>query len=239
MADSSRGMSETVQRADPWAGAQPFLTDVMNQASSQFRNPASTVAQFAPETVLAQNAAAARALSGSPLDRAAGGQLRQTLGGDFLGAGNPYFGEVSQAVRAQVEPNVAAQFSRAGRSFSPAHAGTLGAGITNALAPFAFGQYGEERQNQLRAAALAPSIAGQDYADIGALANVGAQREGRQQSALDEPMRRLREYAALIGSGNVGGTTTTTAPYFNPSPLSQGLGAASSLGGLGLLLGLF
>ena len=240
--EDSRTNTESIAKAEPWSVQQPFLRDVFNQASSQFRNPRSTVARFSPETLLAQNAASARALSGSPLDRAASDQTLATLRGDFLNAGNPNFGAVSNAVRAQVEPSVNAMFSRAGRSFSPAHAGTLGAGMTNALAPFAFNQYEAERGNQQRASLIAPQLAGQDYADIGQLGAVGAQREGRQQSVLDEPMERLRRYAALIMGNTGGGTTTTTQPMFTPSPVAQGLGAAGSAGSLALtakLLGLF
>lgn len=237
--EDTKTNTESVQKAEPWGPQQPFLIDAMNQASSQFRNPLSTVARFSPETTLAQNATAARALSGSPLDRAASGQLQQTLQGDFLNAGNPNLGAVAQSVRAQVEPNIAAQFSRAGRSFSPAHAGTLGAGMTNALAPFAYGSYDAERTKQLQAAGLAPGVAAQDYADIGQLAGVGAQREGQQQSILDEPMKRLREYRDLIMGFTGGGTQTTNQPMFTPSPLAQGVGLAGSAASTAAMLKLF
>jgi hypothetical protein len=91
-----------------------------------------------------------------------------------------------------------------------------------AAATNAYGQaYNTERQNQLQATQLAPSM---DYANLQALGGVGAQQEARAQSQYNSPWSNLQAYQALI-SGQGGGTTQGQSPYFT-NPLAGALGLA-------------
>lgn len=64
--------TNTVQKSDPWAGAQPYLTDLMSQAQALYNKgssyaPFSTVAPFSPTTSLGLQLTQDRAVNGSPL----------------------------------------------------------------------------------------------------------------------------------------------------------------------------
>src|SRR5690606_32049134 len=91
------GTTTTVQQADPWSKQQPYLEQVFREAQRLYQQPGpyyypgQTTASFSPESELAMTAQAARAMSGSPLSAASGQEILNTLGGQYLGVGNPYF----------------------------------------------------------------------------------------------------------------------------------------------------
>ncbi|MBY0431745.1 MAG: hypothetical protein K2Q10_11145 [Rhodospirillales bacterium] len=116
----SSGSSETIQKADPWAGQQPYLPKGFERSDSLFFSPKQTVSNadgattttggefgkgiYAPqfyngstvaaqsnETQLAQQMMTNRALNGSPVMKSAQQQLYNTMNGDFLSA-NPISG---------------------------------------------------------------------------------------------------------------------------------------------------
>ncbi len=269
--------TQTVQKSDPWEGQQPFLKAGYGAASSLFFPsssidsstgsvsptagntfgqgtyqpsfyPGSTIAPFSPETEASLQVQTARALNGSPLTGAAQNQATNTLNGAYLGADNPYLAALSKSVSDQVRPTIDSQFESAGRYGSGAHAASETSAITNALAPYMFNQYNNERDNQLKTALIAPQLANQDYVDISALGDVGQQRDALAQAQTNENIQRydfnqnkdvnqLAAYLNLIG-GNYGGTAsgTTTGPMpQGPDPFLQTIGALGSLGSLGML----
>lgn len=76
--------TNTVQKSDPWSGAQPYLTDLMSQAQSLYNKgssyaPFSTVAPLSPTTSLGLKLTQDRALNGSPLVNQADKSLTNLL----------------------------------------------------------------------------------------------------------------------------------------------------------------
>jgi hypothetical protein len=239
IAMSSGGNSGGTQttRAEPWDGQQAYLRDVFSQAQALSRTPqpfypGRTYAAPAAETLAAQQLQARRAAAGSPVANAATRNLAGTLDGSYLRAGNPYFGAMLDRTATALLPRIDSHFESAGRYGSGAYARASASALTDAASRLAYGDYAQERQNQLRAAALAPDLAQQDYLDLAKLAEVGAAKEDLQQQAINEamnrytaaqnePWQRLARYAALV-QGNYGGTTTTA--YSGPRrTLGQGL----------------
>lgn len=101
--------------------------------------------------------------------------------------------------------------------------------------------------NQLRADALAPQAANQDYTDASQLAQVGAQQESLSQQQLTDQMNRynynqnigqqqLNNYMSLI-QGNYGGTADTTGTTAPTNRLLTSIGGAASGAGLASLAG--
>lgn len=245
--------TNTVQKADPWAGQQPYLTDVYGQAQNLYGSnplqffPGQTFANLAPETEASLNFQTNRALQGSPLTQAAQGQLTSTLQGDYLSAGNPYMSNMMDSVAQQVRPRIDAQFAQSGRYGSGAHANAAASALSNTAGQMAYQNYGDERQNQLRAMLFAPQLAQQDYFDAAKLAEVGGVREDLAQQGINEQMQRfqfenmapwqqLAMYQNMI-QGNPGrvDTSSTTMPRRS---LGAGLlGGGIAGGGLGYMLG--
>lgn len=249
----------------PWDQQQPFLTRGFNEAAGMVlgrpRVPYwdQTYANFSPQTENALNLTEQRAMAGSPIQRSANQQLMGTLNGDYLHGGQG-FNAAYQAAANEIIPGVESRFNAGGRFGS----GLARQAETKALSDAFASQYGQERQNQMRAMLFAPDAAQADYNDLRALAGVGSAREGQQQSAIDdliskhefnqnEAYDRIAQYMGLInGAYGLQGTSNTYGPKGNKGAgiLGGALGGAAlgSAGGpwgagigagLGALAGLF
>lgn len=203
----------TTQNSEPWAGVQPYLRDLFGQAQSLYNRPGQ-----------AQALITQRAMDPNSLTRQAQGALGDTISGNYLDpSSNPYLRSSVEDALGLAGSAFAKQYGGpAGQNlgnsgYQEALARGLGATATNAYA----NAYGQERQNQLSATALAPSLG---FADVNQLA-----------AAEQIPWQNLAGYHnALAGFG--GGTTTGQQPvYSNPLAEAMGLG----IGGLTLYGGLF
>lgn len=208
------GNTTTIQSNEPWAGVQPYLSDLFGKAQNTFQgsNP-----QSAP-TLQGQGLLYQRALNGNPLNQAAQQQNLATIRGDYTNlATNPAAQNAMDMARSQIN----SQF-RGDNFGNSAHQEWLGRGLMSAASPF----YEAERQRQQAATAMAPGLANQDYTDPNALIALGQQQT-------QAPWDQLFNYQRAI-SGQGGGTSTTQQPYFN-----NGLGALGVGGGAlgGFLMG--
>lgn len=231
------GSTTTVQKADPWDKQKPYLItgfteaeNLLKQPTNQFY-PGSTVVPFSPETELALNMQTSRAIQGSPLQYASNQQLTNTLNGDYLYGGQGFNQAVDAATR-KILPQINSTFEGAGRTGS----GLAATAQTQAIADAFANQYGNERENQMRAMFATPQIASQDYDNISKLAEVGAQRETMSQEQIAEDIARydydqnarkqqVSDYLNMI-QGTYGGTNSSTAQ-------AQGGQSNSYLGALG------
>lgn len=246
MSGGSKGTTTTVQQTGPWSGQENYLKEAFAEAQRLYRQPGpdyyagQTVAGFAPETEHALNAQAARAMAGSPYMRSAGQQLQNTLGGQYLSAGNPYFSGMVGRVANEVRPRIDSQFASSGRYASGAHQEAAARALTDATASLAYQNYADERGNMQQAMSLAPQLAQQDYADISQLAAVGQTREQMAQALINDqiarfnyaqqlPYNKLAQYMGLI-QGNYGGTEMMTQPYDRRIGASMMAGAGTALG---------
>jgi hypothetical protein len=227
------GSTTTTQNTAPWIGQQPYLTDVFERAQGLAdRGPFS----YAPSafTTQAQQMQAQRALDPNSAVGRAQGVLGDTISGRYLSP------ETNPALRASVQDAL----GLAGSAFAKQYGGAagqnlgnsgyqealargLGATATNAYAD----AYGRERQNQLNAMQLAPSLG---MADVAQLGQVGAAQDALAQQQFNSPWENLSKYQAAI-SGQFGGSGTTQTPYFqNPLATAMGMG----IGGLSLYNGM-
>lgn len=248
---SPSGSTTTVQKSDPWSGQQPYLQDVMGQAQNQYDNytpkyfPGNTVAGFTPFQNAAINGTAATALS-NPTAANANSAINGYLNGDYLKQGNPYFQNVANTTMSTVVPQLESQFNNGYFGMNrPGAAYAVGKGASDAIGNLAYQDYQNQQANQLKAEFLAPSVQAMPYTDLSQLYNAGAQQQNQNQadinSAIDRfnfqqqlPYQKLNQYANLI-SGNYGGTSTLTQPYFQNST-GNVLGGALGGAALGTML---
>lgn len=250
----SGGSTNTVQKADPWAGQQPYLQDVLSNAQRLYQNnplqyyPGQTFADLSPETEMSLQMQTDRALAGSPLNNAAQQNLTDTLNGKYLDVNqNPYLMPAADSIMAKVLPQINAQFASSGRGQSGLAARAAGEGATSAIGSLALQNYNNERTNQQRSALLSPQLAQQDYADAARLGEVGSVREDLAQQQINDAMQRfqfnnmapyqqLGLYNQLV-QGNYGGQTSSTQTLPRRSIGAGVLGGGVMGGGLGYLMG--
>jgi hypothetical protein len=252
-----QGTTQIVQNRDPWQAQQEPIKFGFEQARANYDSaspeyfPGSTVVPFSNQTNTALGRMENRAMSGSPLVSGAQNQVQNTLRGDYLNAGNPYFSQMADIVRANVQPSIDARFAASGRSGSGLANRALGQGLGDAIGGLAYQNYAAERQNQLGAAQAAPAMAQLDYVDPQMLQQIGGMYEGQAGANLQDQIRRfnfeqnkpdekLRQYMTLVGGGQYGGSSTSEQPIYasGGNSLATGLGAAGTLAGIaGTLFG--
>lgn len=191
--DDTQEQSQTTQ---PWEPAQGALKDILGHAGGLF----------------SKGNAALGNRSVSSLYEPAQNTLKDLLSGNTLDVTkSPVWGSMVGGIQDAVN----SQFSAAGRTGSPAHAGVM----TSELGKLAGSLYGQERGRQLQGMAMAPAVYNFGNAD------------------LDSLWQNLSRYSSLAsGIGGMGGTsnTTTKAPS---NLLGDLLGTAAGIMGLGDMFG--
>lgn len=243
--------TNTVQKADPWSGQQPFLKDVFAQAQGLYNQPGPSY--FPSGTVQPMNAGQTTALDtlygtgitgGTPALTSAQGNVTATNSGDYLNAGNPYFANMAQRTLGQVMPAIQSQFAGAGRSDSGLASRAAAMGATDAVGSLAYQNYADERNNMLKASVIAPQLDQSTMGDINAAYGAAGQYQNQGQQQLNDlvnrwnfqemqPWQKLGLYSQMV-QGNYGGTTTTnqTSPYYS-NPLANAIGGIAGIAGIG------
>lgn len=159
------GSTTTVQKADPWAGQQPYLQDMFQQAQQLYNAggmapnyyPGQTVADQSKWTQDALQMQADRAQNGSPLiDNASNAMNNITMGqalqnnqglnvlNQLSQEDNPYVDELYNRANSQAQSAINGNFSAAGRYGSGAHA-AASADAANNLANEMYGSLWDKR----------------------------------------------------------------------------------------------
>lgn len=262
----------TRQESGPPAYAQPFIEEFLGGAQERYQSdapeffPGDTFVPFSPQTEQALTGIEGAAAGGSPIGQAGADEYLKTVQGGYLTPeSNPFLqstidAAIRPAVRAYTEevmPNIASQFSLAGRYGSDAQKDTLdrsldtlGRSLGETGANIAYANYGDERGRQFGATQGAPDYALRRFDDMNQLLGVGTQREGlagrelqdkiaRFDFGQNQPQIKLGEYGGNIRQGVFGGSGTQTGqtPYFPGNPLLGAVGAGTSLAGAAGALG--
>lgn len=212
------GNTTTVQKSEPWAGQQPYLTTGFQNAQTLYDTggpqyyPGQT---YAPATD-AMNTALSRqvdlATAGNPITGAGQSAALNILSPEFLSSnpGNSLYsslasgpamqGAVTSAVQ-NATPGLLDTFTQGNRLNSPGAAYAVSQGLGNAAAPFVLaGQqagaqglsqnYSGAVQNQNQANLLAPQIQNLPYNDIQQLYGAGAQQQQLGQNTINDQISR-------------------------------------------------
>lgn len=229
---------------EPPKYVQPFLKDAAQEARGLYMSGGPDYYQgtqtvgFSPQSQTAMGMTEQRALAGNPANRAATNMATDTLNGNYL-YGNPGFNAAVKSATDYTIPQVQSRFATAGRTNSGLAQEAVARTISNQFA----NQYGQERENQMRAGVMAPALAQQDYQDISALRGVGTDVEQLAQDRLSEdvsrfnfyqqrPEQNLQNYIQNITGSYPGQSSSASSPlYRNRS--AGALGGAMSGAQLG------
>lgn len=257
---SSAPAQQTVtQKSEPWTEQKPYLKDIFGQAQKLYRQDgpdyygSSTVSPMTGGQVDALTAIQSLALAGGTSAANANiANLTDTLNGTYLNAGNPAFSAMADRVAAEVMPRVSAGFNNAGRADSGLAARAAASGLGDALGSLAYQNYGDERSNMIKAAAIAPTADQGVFSALNAGAQAGGAFQSQSQNELNDlvnrwnyeqnlPWNKLGNYSQMV-QGNYGGTTQTTQPMYQNTGaniLGTGAGILGGLSALGGSSGLF
>ncbi len=237
---SGGGQTSTIQKADPYAPAQPALNQIISEAGTIYGQGPSAAGYVAPTQQTLQGLAGQETLA-----QAAQQQVLGTIQGQYT---NPFLSPLIQQAATDIYSNVAGQFTGAGRTpGSPLSQATVTGQVAQKALPYAFGQLERERARQLQTAQAVPSLT----AVGGALEDITRQQQMGPQAALAQYYNTI----APIAYGLPTQQQTTQMPPPNVMGMAGGgamMGAAmgnmmvpggggamygAALGGLGGLLG--
>ena len=231
--------------SSPWSGQQPYLNFGFDQAKQNYLNntpqyaPFETWTDFSPQTL--QGLDQTQNIAGQNLiGNAAANESFNTLDGQYLD-NNPYLSQITDRVSADATNAVNSAFNSSGRYGSNSHADTIASNVADASAGINYQNYGDERQNMMRASMIAPQSDQLQYSGANQLMGVGGALEGKQNEALQDdinrwnfdqsqPDQQLAQYIASIG-GNYGqqSQTSVVQPTYGGST-AQGILGGGALG---------
>lgn len=209
---SSGGDTTTVEKADPWIGQQPYLTDLFSRAQQRMRSempqyfPGSTVAGFDPLQLEGQEGALAYARGEGTQSAGAAQKALQFNLGDVL------YPESNPALRAAVSGAVRPVTENLTENLLPAiRSGASGAGqygstrqaIAEALALDRTSKtigdissrmysdaYGQGLAAQSRALSLTPEVIKAGAMPSAMISGVGGERQSMAQALIDAELAR-------------------------------------------------
>lgn len=262
---STPSTTTQVVKNDPPAYLQPYLTKAADASTALYNSgggffQGSTVAPFSSQTQQALDLTQARALSGSPLERAAQGNIQSTIAGDYLNS-NSYLDQALDAAnrntirqfREATMPSIQGNFARAGRygsnSYNNAAQGAqtaLAQTLSDTNAKAYADNYNQERTRQMQAIGMAPALAAQDFKNLQALQGVGSAYDAQAQAQLRDQVSRaeqqriaLNEYIQRLSgvAGDYGQKTGVESESVRTSGFANALGGASTGAGIGAKVG--
>ena len=233
MSKGGGGGTNTVQKADPWAGQQPYLTDIFGQAKQLYQQgpqefyPGRTYAEASPTVYQAEELQkqAALAQAGLGLGSIVPG-FQESLMSPVQRFQDPMLDEVLSARLRPIEESTSRLLQQTRRGAT--QAGQLGGtrqGIVESevlkdmltkqsdVATKMYGDlYGDVMKTQAATLGLAPIIMSTFAQPAATLAQVGAAETARAQQPITEAMRRFSfeqaaPYDALTRYANVAGNT--------------------------------
>ena len=223
----SGGQTTTIQKADPYAPAQPGLNQILSEAGTIYGQGPSAAGYVPPTTQTLQGLA-----SQEQIAQAANQQILGTIQGQYT---NPFLSPMIAQSAQDIYSNVAGQFSGAGRTpGSPLSQATVTGQVAQKALPYAFQQLERERGRQLGTAQRVPSLTSVG----GALEDISRQQQMGPQAALSQYYNTV----APIAFGLPTQQQSTQAPRANPLAMAAGgamSGAAmgSMFGGVGAGMG--
>lgn len=207
------GGTQTIQKADPWWGQQPYLMDLFAQAQARQKSggaqyyPGSTIQAIDPATT--QGLGYAEQVAQSQLPQQA--QQLQGAQTNLLNAAdinnNP---NLQAAITAATEPTIR-QFTDAGGTLSQIRSNAIGTGqfggtrqgiaegialdrlsqnTLNIGAQMAQAAYGQGLEAQARGIALAPNVTQATLQPATTLDAVGQERRALEQQFIDDAIQR-------------------------------------------------
>ena len=173
MSSGGGGQTSTIQKADPYAPAQPALNQIISEAGQIYGQGPSAAGYVQPTQQTLQGLAGQETVA-----QAAQQQVLGTIQGQYT---NPFLSPLIQQAATDVYSNVAGQFSGAGRTpGSPLSQATVTGQVAQKALPYAFGQLERERARQLQTAQAVPSLT----AVGGALEDITRQQQMGPQASL-------------------------------------------------------
>lgn len=256
------GNSTSTVKNAPADQVLPYLDPYMQRASALSNTEykpyeGQQIAELNDAQQAGMGLQSAQALNGFQGQAEGNNLYQKTLNGDFLNPeSNPYLAGMANTIGNQFNQTTGAQNASMQRT-----AGAFGnsglnqkmsmdnAGLAGQLTNLYGQNYATERNNQMQALGMMPTMQNLGYTDATKLSQVGDSQRQYQQDLLNQQQANYTQamqypYAQLDVLGNAikstmgaGGSSTSTTPTYKPSPVAGMLGGGALGYGIGSQMG--
>lgn len=238
----------TTSKSEPWDQQKPYLEYGFQQARNQYdkSTPAQyyggqQVADLNPDQQTSYGMVRQQVSDPNSVVNTATKNLNDTMNGTYLNpASNPF---LSDSVKLATRDALGAADSAASRygAYGSSDWNNTRQQTASDIATKMYGDnYNNERNRQLQAYGLAPTVNQAGLSNAQTLNTMGGQQQNQAQQLINADMNKwnylqnadwqnLQKYMQLV-QGNYGGTSTQTTPYYQPNPMTQALGGLMSIG---------
>jgi hypothetical protein len=210
--------STTVQKADPWGPAQPYLENVLKSSYNLAQDRGFAPDPYGGDRVADQSWGTRGAYdavtgrgAGSPMIDKAFGAISPMMKSDprlapMMSGTDIYrdLGRVKQEALGGAIPAAVSMFSGNGMTDSSAAMDTVGRAATEAIAPIEYGAWnnaqdrrlsaiGQDNGTRLQAAGMAPGLQAASYLPAQMMAQFGGMQDAYRQREIDGRMARYYE----------------------------------------------
>jgi len=207
--------------SEPWKPAQPYITDVMQQAQQAYGQSGIGTTTNNALTQIEQMAG-----QGTPGVDAANQYNTAVLGGQYLNEGNPYLDRIWSDQADEVTNRLKSLYSGMGRYGSEPMEAELTRNLGSLHSQLYGGAYEAERNRMGSAAGMAPQLDQARYTAPQQMLMAGAYRD-------QAPMDAVSWYNSIINpNAGLGGTANSSTTEPGPTFLQMLLGGLSGVGGL-------
>lgn len=158
--------SKTTTTSGPPKWAQPIIEGAAGQISGTVGANQGNLDQQAGQIRGFLPGLGEKAFGDNPALQQATQFAQDTLGGKYLDQQNPYLQSMIDQTGNDVSNRVNNLFARSGASLGTQHAGAMTRELANSENQLRYGNYAQERQNQMGAAGLLPSLNQSQYAGV-------------------------------------------------------------------------
>jgi hypothetical protein len=217
--------SKSTTTTTPWQPAQGNILGAMNTVQGTVNGNQGNLDQIAGDIRGQLPGLAGRAFGDNAMLTAGNQFAMDTLGGKYLDEGNPYLQGMIDQTSGDVSDRVNSLFARSGARLGSQHAGVLTRELAGAQNNMRYGNYAQERQNQMGALGQLPALYGSQFAGV-------APYLAAAQTAGQMPYAGLGALSPIIGLAGGAGQQTGKQPGGWGTDL---LNAAASVGSAAIM----
>lgn len=216
---------KTKTKTEPWKKAQPYILGAAENTKNTVAQNAGGLQNISNDLSSQYRSLSDKVSQGNPLVAQGQSFIGDTLNGDYLNS-NPNTEQFLQNTRDDITGNINSAFSRSSQANGSRHSQILARELARAQNEIQFGQYNQERANQMGALGMIPGMTEADYQGYsmlpgfaGAAAEIpytGVNTETRNQAGLLSPYSK-----------------TTQKQGFGQSLLNAALAGAQTYSGFG------
>lgn len=214
---------KTKTKVEPWKAAKPYILDGLQNTQDTIANNRGNLNDITGALTGAVRGLSQKVNQPNPLLEQGQQFVSNTLNGDYLNS-NPHTQQFLDNTRSDVTDNLNSVFSRSSQANGSRHSQILARELARAENEIQFGQYNQERANQMGALGMIPNLNEAQYSGYNALGALGGVAAEAPYAGINAQARNISAYTSPY-------STTTQKQGFGNTLMNAALAGAQAYSG--------